>query len=53
VPPYIIFGDASLREMAGMQPKTKTEFRRVKGVGEKKLADYGDAFLACIAEFGV
>ena len=51
VPPYIIFGDASLREMALMKPKDESEFRLVKGVGEKKLADYGEVFLERIAQF--
>ena len=51
VPPYIIFSDASLREMALFKPKTKTEMRRVKGVGDKKLADYGEIFLERIGEF--
>ncbi|MFK7821753.1 MAG: RecQ family ATP-dependent DNA helicase, partial [Planctomycetaceae bacterium] len=50
VPPYIVFGDASLREMALHKPTTKAELRSIKGVGEKKLADYGDIFLDKIGE---
>jgi ATP-dependent DNA helicase RecQ len=51
VPPYIVFGDASLREMALHKPTTKSELRGIKGVGEKKLADYGDIFLERIANY--
>jgi ATP-dependent DNA helicase RecQ len=49
VPPYLIFGDASLRDMATSKPATREDFLAVHGVGEKKLADLGEAFLACIA----
>lgn len=45
VPPFIIFGDVSLREMASKLPSNKKEFLGVKGVGLQKLKDYGDAFL--------
>jgi ATP-dependent DNA helicase RecQ len=45
VPPYIVFGDASLRLMAQHLPTNEAEFLRISGVGEKKLRDYGDAFL--------
>lgn len=46
VPAYIVFGDASLRDMARLKPVTHEEFRNVKGVGEKKLATFADAFIA-------
>ena len=49
VPPYLIFSDASLRDMAHKKPTTRDEFLDVHGVGEKKLADLGEAFLARIA----
>ena len=49
VPPYLIFGDASLRDMATSKPSAREEFLAVHGVGDKKLADLGEAFLACIA----
>ena len=49
VPPYLIFSDASLRDMALRKPATREQFLDVHGVGEKKLADLGEAFLACIA----
>ena len=48
VPPYVIFSDASLQDMARKRPATPEEFLGIHGVGEKKLADLGEAFLACI-----
>ena len=48
VPAYIIFSDVSLREMARKYPATSTEFRRIPGVGEQKLKDFGEAFLSAI-----
>jgi ATP-dependent DNA helicase RecQ len=46
VPAYIIFSDVSLREMARNYPMNSTEFRRIPGVGEQKLKDFGEAFLS-------
>src|SRR5437773_5674686 len=46
VPAYIIFSDVSLREMARDYPTNSTEFRRIPGVGEQKLKDFGEAFLS-------
>jgi len=46
VPAYIIFSDVSLREMARKYPMNSTEFRRIAGVGEQKLKDFGEAFLS-------
>jgi len=46
VPAYIIFSDVSLREMARKYPANSTEFRRIPGVGEQKLKDFGEAFLS-------
>jgi ATP-dependent DNA helicase RecQ len=48
VPPYIIFSDVTLKEMASTLPKTKDDFAEIKGVGKQKLALYADAFLAII-----
>ena len=48
VPAYIIFGDQTLRELARLQPRGHTQMLQVKGVGQRKLQAYGDAFLACI-----
>jgi ATP-dependent DNA helicase RecQ len=45
VPAYIIFGDVTLREMARLRPRSLEALRRVRGVGDKKLADFGDLFL--------
>jgi len=44
VPAYIVFGDASLRDMARCRPTTLENFSLVHGVGQKKLEDYGEVF---------
>ena len=49
VPPYVIFHDATLRDMVQQRPATLEEFARLSGVGETKLSRYGEAFLAVIA----
>ena len=41
VPPYVIFSDATLREMARLRPGTREEFLGVKGVGEWKCEAFG------------
>ncbi|MFM9170526.1 MAG: HRDC domain-containing protein [Phycisphaerales bacterium] len=48
MPPYVIFSDATLLEMAARKPTTLEALASVKGVGEKKLADLGETFLAAI-----
>ncbi|WP_375398216.1 DNA helicase RecQ [uncultured Sphingomonas sp.] len=50
VPPYVIFHDSVLREMAAARPDSLPALRRISGVGERKLAAYGDAFLQVIRE---
>ncbi len=50
VPPYVIFHDTSLRDMARRRPSTLAVFHQVQGVGEKKLADYGEAFVSLIVD---
>lgn len=50
VPPYMIFGDVSLRAMAARRPVTREEFSVIPGVGEKKLAVFGDVFLETIRD---
>ncbi len=50
VPAYIIFGDATLREMARKYPTTEREMSLIPGVGEKKLAEYGEIFCDAITE---
>jgi ATP-dependent DNA helicase RecQ len=51
VPPYIIFHDTTLRHMAERKPKTRDELHGVYGVGARKAADFGDAFLDAIRAF--
>ncbi len=48
VPPYVIFHDSTLREMALTQPSTLSELGRISGVGVRKLEAYGDAFLSVL-----
>ncbi len=50
-PPYVIFNDASLAEMAEQQPQTPFEFLKINGVGDSKLEKFGDEFLAIIREY--
>jgi ATP-dependent DNA helicase RecQ len=49
LPPYVIFHDATLRQMAEFRPTTEAELLSINGVGEAKLARYGGAFLEVIA----
>jgi ATP-dependent DNA helicase RecQ len=46
VPPYIIFSDVALRQMARFYPQTDADFARISGVGEKKLREFGGLFMA-------
>jgi ATP-dependent DNA helicase RecQ len=48
VPPYVIFHDSTLREMAELKPTTLPALARVSGVGEAKLERYGQAFVEVI-----
>jgi ATP-dependent DNA helicase RecQ len=48
VPPYVIFHDTTLREIARLKPKTKEELRHVYGVGDRKAEDLGDLVLAVV-----
>jgi ATP-dependent DNA helicase RecQ len=48
VPAYLIFSDAALLEMAALKPQSPAELLEVSGVGPKKLALYGDDFLALL-----
>lgn len=50
VPPYVVFGDATLREFARYRPGSTEVMRRIYGVGETKLREYGERFLKAIAE---
>lgn len=51
VPPYVIFSDASLREMASRRPTDTAGFRQIPGVGDRKLEMYGELFIAEIVAF--
>jgi ATP-dependent DNA helicase RecQ len=53
VPPYVIFHDTTLREMAEHRPTTFDDLHAIYGVGAKKAADFGEAFLEAIRRFGV
>ncbi|MGF1673308.1 MAG: RecQ family ATP-dependent DNA helicase, partial [Rivularia sp. (in: cyanobacteria)] len=48
VPPYMIFGDSTLRLMTQVKPKNKQEFSQLAGVGTHKLTQYGDKFIQVI-----
>ncbi len=50
VPAYVIFHDASLREIARAMPMSLDDLRQVSGVGEKKLETYGEQIIALVAE---
>jgi ATP-dependent DNA helicase RecQ len=45
VPPYVILGDRSLREIARLRPQSLYQLRQVYGIGEAKLADFGESIL--------
>jgi len=50
LPPYVIFHDSTLRAMAATRPQSLAALGRVPGVGDRKLASYGEAFLTAIRE---
>ncbi len=49
VPPYIVFGDATLVEICRARPENRDEFLEITGVGQVKLERYGDVFLEAVA----
>ncbi|MEM9904969.1 MAG: DNA helicase RecQ [Cyanobacteria bacterium P01_D01_bin.44] len=51
VPPYIVFSDASLRQMAQQRPVSLSTFAQISGVGKRKLDQYGETFTSEIAKF--
>ncbi len=51
VPPYVVFSDAALKEMARKKPETLAAFRLISGVGDVKLERYGDAFTEAITAY--
>ena len=50
VPAYVIFSDATLREMARALPRTTAEFERIPGVGERKLKDFAQPFTDAVSK---
>ena len=51
VPAYVVFPDATLQAISRKLPRTLTELSRIPGVGEVKLARYGEAFLEAVREY--
>lgn len=51
VPPYVVFSDASLRQMSRNRPETAEDFLKISGVGNRKLTQYGESFTQVIREF--
>ena len=52
-PPYIVFSDRTLRDMARVRPSDDESFLSVNGVGDSKLRLYGERFMRAIADFDV
>jgi ATP-dependent DNA helicase RecQ len=51
VPPYVIFSDATLVELAAYVPQTLNDLRSISGFGDVKTARYGEAFLGCVKTY--
>jgi ATP-dependent DNA helicase RecQ len=51
VPAYVVFSDATLRDMARRRPSSLEQLLKVNGVGEKKATDFGEQFLSCITSY--
>ena len=51
VPPYVVFNDATLVEMAQLMPMTEDEMLAINGVGHRKLERFGEAFMDLIIEY--
>jgi ATP-dependent DNA helicase RecQ len=51
VPPYVVFSDASLRQMAQNKPQTSDAFAKISGVGSRKLIQYAEPFTQTIRAF--
>ena len=50
IPPYVVFHDKTLAEMATNKPKSNADLSKINGIGEVKIQRYGDEFLNIIAE---
>ncbi len=51
IPAYLVFNDATLKEMEAERPSSEEEFKQINGVGQRKLEVYGDLFLQEIRDF--
>ncbi|MFX0548569.1 DNA helicase RecQ [Hathewaya histolytica] len=51
VPPYVVFGDSSLKDMSTRYPMTSEQFLDITGVGESKKEKYGERFLSVICDY--
>lgn len=51
VPPFMVFSDKTLHDMARLKPQTRRDFLEVNGVGQQKLAQYGQAMMDVIGEY--
>ena len=51
IPPYMVFGDSTLKELSNRMPITDEQFLDISGVGNSKLNKYGDKFMAKIKEY--
>ena len=51
VPPYVIFSDVTLRYIGREYPRSPADFLRIPGVGERKLAEFGDTFMGAVGEW--
>lgn len=51
IPPYILFSDATLKELSRYFPTTREDMLAIKGIGEKKFEQYGEAFLEVIQQW--
>ena len=51
VPPYVIFHDATLQQMAYYFPQSRESFSRISGVGKRKLEQLGEAFISVISSY--
>ncbi len=51
LPPYVVFSDQTLRELAEKRPESRLEMLQIKGIGENKLDKYGDIFLEILQQY--
>lgn len=51
IPPFIVFADTSLKQMAAFKPSTKEDMFKISGVGNFKMEKYGDRFLEAIINY--